>query len=114
MSRSLWLLTWLICSSAQAQQLDARFTLVCRYGTDFIGYKDANFEIDATNQTVNQKPGTISEGEITTTQENESYAIRITINRYTGAMKLSSFDKKNNRNMPDISGMCVRPAERKF
>jgi hypothetical protein len=93
---------------ALARQPDEQFTLVCRYGNQFLGIRERNLHVDVTNQTMDSRPATISEGQIAQTQEDDDFVLLITINRYTGAFKLSSVAKKDKRNLPDIIGTCAQ------
>jgi hypothetical protein len=95
-------------TSVLARQPDEPLKLFCRYGNQFLGIRERNLEVDVRNQTMDSRPATISDGQITQTQEDEDFVLRITINRYTGAFKLSSVAKKDNRNLPDIVGTCAQ------
>ena len=102
-------LGFLLCvgvTSALGRQPDEQFTLICRYGNQFLGNRERNLQVDVTNQTLDSRPATISEGQIAQTQEDDDFAVQITINRHTGAFRLTSVAKKDKRNLPDIVGIC--------
>jgi len=102
-------LGFLLCvgvTSALARQPDEQFTLVCRYGNQYLGIRERNLQVDVTSQTMDSRPATISEGQIAQTQEDDDFVLQITINRHTGAFRLSSVAKKEKRSLPDIIGTC--------
>ena len=104
-------LGFLLCmgvTAALARQPNEQFTLVCRYGNQFLGIRERNLQVDVTDQTMDSRPATISERQIAQTQEDDDFVLLITINRYTGAFKLSSIAKKDKRNLPDIIGTCAQ------
>jgi hypothetical protein len=108
------LLACFIATAADGETSSDRFMLVCRLDNNPGGFKDASFDVNTADQTVNSKPATITDGEISTVAESEKYSIRITINRFTGSLAGTTIDKSRNVSIPTLSGECVRATERKF
>jgi hypothetical protein len=97
-------------------QTEAQFTLVCHHGNDMVGYRDTNIVVDPGNSTVGNArlPATITNGEIRFVLADKELTTTTVINRYTGAMSMSSVSNVDGFRSSTISGTCVRATERKF
>jgi hypothetical protein len=102
------LLALLLPVSAMAEQFD----LVCTWAVDIATPVDLTLRVDTDRNTVNGTQAEINEAEIRVEFRDASGRTSVTINRYTGGMRVVV----SPAGLPDGygRGICVKPTRRQF
>jgi len=109
----LWLGILLLGSLTANAQDNPRFNLICHADRGGIAL-DTYLYVDPERATVNGEPASITDEEITWRRETEGTEFRYSVNRKSGAMSVTGFDKKSGRVFSTEDRTCESTTERKY
>ena len=100
-------------SPVAGAQDNSRFDLVCHADRGGIAL-DTYLYVDPEPATVNGEPASITDDEITWRRETEKTEFRYSVNRISGAMSVTGFDKKSGKAFSTEDRTCESTTERKY